>query len=130
MFFSKPLNLLATLLFAALIPEPTSSLNAAGTSRAAFTRDFLGAAAAAAAAATSTLPVPALATDMDSVFLGRYSDPKHPGGIRDISLTGSTIGAYKLAKVDGGGGRGEPATYTLPAVIIERKNEPAPIIIE
>lgn len=52
-------------------------------------------------------------------FLGTYSDPiNHPGGTRTITLIdGASNGDYQLAQVKGGGGRGEPAEYILPAVI-------------
>ena len=53
-----------------------------------------------------------------SVFVGTYTDPNnHPGGTREITLLPGRIGAYRLANVKGGGGRGEPALYNLPAVI-------------
>ena len=101
----------------------------AGFSRASFMRKLSTAAPAALAAGAILPPQVAIAAD-DSVFLGRYSDPKHPGGIRDISLVpGAQKGAYRLASVKGGGGIGEPASYELPAVIIERGKE-ASIIID
>jgi hypothetical protein len=52
-------------------------------------------------------------------FLGTYSDPiNHPGGTRTITLVdGASSGDYQLAQVKGGGGRGEPQEYVLPAVI-------------
>jgi len=66
-----------------------------------------------------------------SVFEGRYTDPNnHPGGTREIMVEGTAVGAYKLAKVRGGGGRGEPANYELPAIIVERQGVPAQIIID
>lgn len=53
-----------------------------------------------------------------SVLLGTYTDPiNHPGGIRNIELTGTGFAGYQLAKVTGGGGRGEPKSYELPAMI-------------
>jgi len=54
-----------------------------------------------------------------AAFLGTYSDPiNHPGGTRTITLIdGASNGDYQLAQVKGGGGRGEPAEYILPAVI-------------
>mmetsp|Transcript_14499 Transcript_14499/g.33568 ORF Transcript_14499/g.33568 Transcript_14499/m.33568 type:complete len:110 (+) Transcript_14499:407-736(+) len=55
-------------------------------------------------------------------FCGTYTDPiNHPGGTRTISLldTGSApVGDYALAEVNGGGGRGEPANYVLPAAVL------------
>ena len=53
----------------------------------------------------------------DSDFIGRYTDPNHPGGIRDITILSSQIGIFRLAKVAGGGGAGEPASYELPALV-------------
>lgn len=59
------------------------------------------------------------ATTQAASFLGTYSDPiNHPGGTRTITLIdGASTGDYQLAQVNGGGGRGEPKEYTLPAVI-------------
>lgn len=58
-------------------------------------------------------------TIASSVFEGKYSDPiNHPGGTRTISVIGDKVGGYQLAKVNGGGGRGEPANYILPAVVL------------
>eukprot|EP00536_Pseudo-nitzschia_multiseries_P015050 jgi/Psemu1/291797/fgenesh1_pg.813_\ len=55
-------------------------------------------------------------------FVGTYTDPiNHPGGTRTIVLLDSTaavVGDYRLAEVRGGGGRGEPASYVLPAAVI------------
>ena len=66
-------------------------------------------------------PAPALASDSPSVFVGTYTDPNnHPGGTREITLLPGQVGAYRLANVKGGGGRGEPDLYNLPALIIER----------
>ena len=53
-----------------------------------------------------------------SSFEGTFSDPKHPGGTRTISLVGEKVGGYQLANVNGGGGKGEPQSYVLPAVVI------------
>ena len=56
-------------------------------------------------------------------FVGTYSDPiNHPGGTRTIKLIqGAIVGDYQLAEVEGGGGRGEPKQYVLPAVVIGDK---------
>ncbi|KAL7537265.1 hypothetical protein ACHAXR_007709 [Thalassiosira sp. AJA248-18] len=53
-------------------------------------------------------------------FVGTYSDPiNHPGGTRTIKLVdGAVVGDYQLAEVFGGGGRGEPKEYVLPAVVV------------
>ena len=54
----------------------------------------------------------------EDAFVGRYTDPiNHPGGIRDITLTDTFIGEYRLVKVVGGGGRGEPKEYVLPGLV-------------
>jgi hypothetical protein len=60
--------------------------------------------------------------DLALKFCGKFSDPiNHPGGTRTITLidssTTTTIGDYRLARVTGGGGRGEPKEYVLPAII-------------
>ena len=61
-------------------------------------------------------PLPALAAE-PSIFVGRYTDPNHPGGFREISLLETKLGPFQLAKVVGGGGRGEPASFELPAMV-------------
>ena len=52
-----------------------------------------------------------------TVFAGTYTDPIHPGGTRTITLDGTRLGPYQLAKISGGGGEGEPAQYELPAMV-------------
>lgn len=53
-----------------------------------------------------------------SVLEGKYTDPiNHPGGIRNIELTGTGLGGFQLAKVTGGGGKGEPASFELNAMV-------------
>lgn len=52
-----------------------------------------------------------------SVFVGTYSDPNHPGGVREITLLDEWDGRFRKAEVKGGGGRGEPTNYVLPARI-------------
>ena len=58
-----------------------------------------------------------------SVLLGTYTDPiNHPGGTRTIEFQDSPLsnfGGYQLATVKGGGGRGEPKSFELPAMIFE-----------
>ena len=72
----------------------------------------------AAALSLSFAASPAVAAESDSsVFVGRYSDPNHPGGIRDITLLDTKVGEFRLAQITGGGGRGEPASFQLPAMI-------------
>jgi len=53
-------------------------------------------------------------------FIGTFTDPiNHPGGKRTIKLLdGQKLGDYQLAEVLGGGGRGEPENYVLPAAIL------------
>ncbi|KAL3933387.1 MAG: hypothetical protein SGBAC_010424 [Bacillariaceae sp.] len=53
-----------------------------------------------------------------TAFSGSYTDPNHPGGKVTIKPTGQFVGDYQLAEVVGGGGKNEPASYTLPAVIM------------
>ena len=75
----------------------------------------------AAAGALVVAPGLANAEADPSIFVGRYTDPNHPGGIRDVRLkdldgrTPLPAGARGV-RVNGGGGRGEPATYELPAI--------------
>jgi hypothetical protein len=41
----------------------------------------------------------------------------YPGGTRKITVDDGTIGVFRQAWIDGGGGEGEPAAYTLPALV-------------
>jgi hypothetical protein len=52
-----------------------------------------------------------------SVFVGTYTDPMHPGGTRTIKLLDTTLGPYRLSKIVGGGGEGEPVSFELPAMV-------------
>ena len=74
------------------------------------------------------VPESATAAAEQSVFVGRYSDPNHPGGSREVTTLPGGIGSYKLANVHGGMGRGEPASYDLPAIIVERAGQEQIII--
>ncbi|CAH0374832.1 unnamed protein product [Pelagomonas calceolata] len=60
-----------------------------------------------------------LASNADEkAFEGFYTDPEnHPGGSRKITVDDGTIGVFRQAWIDGGGGEGEPASYTLPALV-------------
>ena len=54
----------------------------------------------------------------EKAFEGFYTDPEnHPGGTRKITIDDGTIGVFRQAWIDGGGGEGEPASYTLPALV-------------
>jgi len=57
-----------------------------------------------------------------SAFVATYTDPNHPGGKRTIRLLNQKVGNYQLAEVQGGGGRGEPENYVLPAVILGNRS--------
>jgi hypothetical protein len=77
---------------------------------------FLGIATTTAGLLSSSSPASAAGAE---AFVGTYSDPiNHPGGKRTIKLLDEKIGDYQLAEVVGGGGRGEPANYVLPAAVI------------
>jgi hypothetical protein len=62
-------------------------------------------------------------SSVSSPLEGTYSDPiNHPGGKRTVKiLPGQKTGGYQLAEIVGGGGRGEPQSYVLPAVILGDK---------
>jgi len=72
----------------------------------------------AQAAPKSPTPAPKPPDAAPSAFVGTYTDPNHPGGKTTIKPTSQSIGEYCLAEVIGGGGKDEPAQYTLPAVIM------------
>ncbi|VEU45277.1 unnamed protein product [Pseudo-nitzschia multistriata] len=88
--------------------------------RAAFAEVTATAAAIAGGSLLISNPGTAVAATGPEVFVGTYTDPiNHPGGTRTIKLLdGQKIGDYQLAEVRGGGGRGEPENYVLPAAII------------
>lgn len=66
-----------------------------------------------------TAAAPADAATGAELFVGTYTDPiNHPGGTRTVRLVGDPVGEYQLAEVLGGGGRGEPEKYVLPAAIL------------
>jgi len=48
-----------------------------------------------------------------SVFVGRYTDPNHPGGFREIFLSDTKMGPYQLITVKGGMGVREPKSFEL-----------------
>ena len=74
------------------------------------------------------MPVAARTDDTSSIFVGRYTDPFHPGGYREVTVLPGGVGVYKLANVHGGKGAREPASYDCPAVIIERDGQQQIII--
>lgn len=53
---------------------------------------------------------------MDSPFVGTYSDPFHPEGIRTVSLKEEKIGEFRQATIAGNDGPGSPA-FSLPALV-------------
>jgi len=82
----------------------------------------LSKAAGAYAAAAVVGAQAARAAEGASPFVGRFTDPiNHPGGIRDITLSDTKLGQFQLATVKGGGGRGEPKSYELPAMVFNDK---------
>jgi hypothetical protein len=71
-----------------------------------------------ATAALVGAPSAAQAVTDASVLTGTYTDPvNHPGGTRTIELTGTGFGGFQLAKITGGGGKGEPESFTLNGMI-------------
>ena len=71
-----------------------------------------------AAAHVADLVTLANANANEKAFEGFYTDPEnHPGGSRKITVDDGTIGVFRQAWIDGGGGQGEPASYTLPALV-------------
>lgn len=88
--------------------------------RAAFNRIAAAAAAVTTVAGGSVLSPTAASAAGAEAFVGTFTDPiNHPGGKRTIKLLdGQKVGDYQLAEVLGGGGRGEPESYVLPAAII------------
>ena len=55
------------------------------------------------------------------VFVGSYTDPvNHPGGTRKIELIGTGLGGFQLAKVTGGGGKGEPSKLCHVLYVMDR----------
>lgn len=97
-------------------PSPTSSTSPIVIDR----RNAVLATAAATAASLLYSPTPAGAASAGAeAFIGKFSDPiNHPGGTRTIRLLDQKIGDYQLAEVVGGGGRGEPENFVLPAVVV------------
>merc|ERR1719282_1349808 len=66
---------------------------------------------------------PVAVADLGAIFVGRYTDPNHPGGYREISLLDTYAKeGVRNAKVEGGQGRGEPDFFELPAVVSKGKD--------
>mmetsp|Transcript_24178 Transcript_24178/g.35584 ORF Transcript_24178/g.35584 Transcript_24178/m.35584 type:complete len:154 (-) Transcript_24178:269-730(-) len=109
LFLFQLLLVILLLVNACALHQPTIS-------RRSFFQNAIG---GVASSALMVMPsVAAAATDAPS-FVGTFSDPiNHPGGTRTIELVGEPIGDYQLARVLGGGGIGEPKSYTLPAAVI------------
>ena len=53
-------------------------------------------------------------TTCTSIFAGSYTDER-TGGTRTVTLLKQTAGRYREARVSGGGGEDEPASFTIPA---------------
>ena len=49
------------------------------------------------------------------MYIGRYTDPNHEGGYRVITLLDEMDGDKRIARCEGIGGAGEPASFVLPA---------------
>lgn len=105
-----------------LVAGATALSNGQPKSRRAALAEVTGAAAAVVGGSSVLLPTAANAAVAKGAeaFCGTFTDPiNHPGGTRTISLLeGKTVGDYQLAEVTGGGGRGEPANYVLPAAVL------------
>ncbi|KAJ8608868.1 hypothetical protein CTAYLR_005251 [Chrysophaeum taylorii] len=52
----------------------------------------------------------------DSPFVGEYSDPNHPAGVRTVTMLDERVGEFCRAKIDGNDGPGEPP-FSLPALV-------------
>ena len=112
----------------ALTTSPNNKSSSVVNRRAAFTGVTTTAAVVVAVTAATggslLAPTAAMAASPAAsgaeAFVGTFTDPiNHPGGKRTIKLLdGEKVGDYQLAEVLGGGGRGEPESYVLPAAII------------
>ena len=60
--------------------------------------------------------------EIGKVFEGRYTDPNHPGGYREITMLDEWQGEMRLATCVGGKGKGEPEHFTLKAKAGKRGN--------
>ena len=64
------------------------------------------------------------------VFEGKYSDPNHPGGYREITMTDEWEGDFRKAICVGGKGKGEPEHFTLKAKVSKKGDGTVFIIID
>lgn len=79
--------------------------------------------ACTAAPACALAQAPSLPeTEVGSIFVGRYTDPNHPGGYRAIRLLGDG-----KAEVTGGSGMFEPKFFTLPATVAREVGKNGPV---
>ena len=51
--------------------------------------------------------------DLGTVFVGKYSDPNHPGGYREITMLDEWDGELRKGKCVGGKGTKEPEHFEL-----------------
>jgi hypothetical protein len=118
MTMSKIVLTLVVALSAAVVSSAAMAVGGETTNRRRFlASSSIGLSGLTGAASRSSAGV--FASD-PTVFLGTYTDPlNHPGGFRSIALDGIGLAGYQLATVKGGGGVGEPATYSLPAMIFQ-----------
>ena len=68
--------------------------------------------------------------NIGKIFEGRYSDPNHPGGFREITMHNEWEGELRKATCTGGRGKGEPEQFTLKAKAGKRSDGTDYIIID
>ena len=51
---------------------------------------------------------------LGEVFVGKYSDPNHPGGYREVTMLDEWADGLRLGKCVGGKGEKEPEHFELP----------------
>lgn len=64
------------------------------------------------------------------IFEGKYSDPNHPGGYREITMLDEWEGDFRKATVVGGKGKGEPEKFTLKAKVSKKADGKEYILID
>ncbi|CAE8599435.1 unnamed protein product [Polarella glacialis] len=62
-----------------------------------------------------------------SIFVGRYTDPNHPGGYREIILSNTKLGNFQLATLKGDDAAGTPA-FLLDAMVSPSEKGPSILI--